>query len=70
MDAELVRIEIHCESCGEWFPSTLPILSHKPLPIGALIGSERICPFCKSVVCCNKQNMRLWSSERGAVDLR
>lgn len=60
-------IQILClnRNCVKWFPSPIFFGDMESLMSSTLIGNNAMCPHCGELTPCNKENMRVKSSDGG-----
>ncbi len=62
--AEIKRVELQCIQCKTWFPSPIQMGDTGSFETSTLIGNSFGCPSCRTMVPCNKENMR-WARSDG-----
>ena len=63
--SDVKSIEIQCINCKEWFVSPIFFGDIDSFDSSTMIGNRVNCPKCGSIVPCNKENMRVRSSDGG-----
>ncbi|ANN35821.1 hypothetical protein A9498_31170 (plasmid) [Bacillus thuringiensis serovar coreanensis] len=62
---QIKTIEIQCTHCKVWFSSPIFFGNMNSFDTSILIGNTVSCPSCGKMVNCNKENMRIRSTNAG-----